>query len=55
MIREKLGHGITTYKGESGFGKHGETTGVSIIYTVLTRLALNRLKAEIEKIDDRAL
>lgn len=54
MIIETLGHGVTVYIGESGFGKKGESTNVKIIYTVLTRLELNKLKAEIEKIDSGA-
>ena len=54
MITESLGHGATTYKGESGFGNHGEALDIKIIYTVVTRLELNRLKAEIEKIDEKA-
>lgn len=54
MITEQLGHGVTTYKGESGYGKHGEAADIKIIYTVLTRLELNRLKTEIEKIDENA-
>ncbi len=54
MITNKLGHGATTYKGEEGFGNHGESVDLKIIYTVVTRLELNRLKSEIEKIDDTA-
>lgn len=54
MIAETLGHGVTTYKGETGFGKHGSSMDIKIIYTVLTRLELNKLKTEIEKIDDGA-
>jgi uncharacterized membrane-anchored protein YitT (DUF2179 family) len=54
MITNRLGHGITTYKGENGFGKQGETAESSILYTVVTRLELNRLKAEINKIDEHA-
>ena len=54
MITDLLGHGATTYKGESGFGKHGESLDIKIIYTVVTRLELNRLKSEIEKIDENA-
>lgn len=54
MIAEKLGHGVTTYKGESGYGRHGDAEDIKIIYTVLTRLELNRLKTEIEKIDENA-
>ena len=54
MIIDNLGHGVTIYKGESGFGKQGEIQDVRIIYTVVTRLELHRLKAEIEKIDPAA-
>ena len=54
MLTNTLGHGVTIYKGESGFGKHGESSDIKIIYTVVTRLELNRLKAELEKIDATA-
>lgn len=54
MITNKLGHGATIYKGEGGFGNHGENTDLKILYTVVTRLELNRLKSEIEKIDETA-
>lgn len=54
LIIEKLGHGVTTYKGQSGYGKNGESSNIEIVYTVVTRLELNRLKTEIEKLDARA-
>lgn len=54
MIIHKLGHGITMYKGESGYGKQGEIVDINIIYTVVTRLELNRLRSEIDKIDSDA-
>ena len=54
MITENLGHGVTLYQGESGVGTHGENTDIKIIYTVLTRLELNKLKSEVEKIDKNA-
>jgi uncharacterized membrane-anchored protein YitT (DUF2179 family) len=54
MITEKLGHGVTLYRGESGVGTHGEATDIKIVYTVLTRLELNKLKSELEKIDENA-
>jgi uncharacterized membrane-anchored protein YitT (DUF2179 family) len=54
MITENLGHGVTIYRGESGVGTTGENTDVKIIYTVLTRLELNKLKSELEKIDENA-
>ena len=54
MLTQVLGHGFTIYKGESGFGKNGEALDIKIIYTVVTRLELNRLKNEINKIDEDA-
>ncbi len=54
MIIETLGRGVTIYNGKSGFGKAGETTDIDIVYTVITRLELSRLNAELEKIDPDA-
>ena len=55
MIINKLGRGITVYKGERGFGKSGEKFyDMKIIYTIITRLEVNKLKVEIEKIDPNA-
>lgn len=53
-IIEKLGRGVTVYNGKGGFGKTGETKDIEIIYTVITRLELNRLNTEIERIDPKA-
>jgi len=54
MIINKLGRGVTIYSGRRGFGKRGETKDTDIIYTVITRLELNRLNTEIEKTDPHA-
>ena len=54
MIISKMGRGVTVYSGKRGYGKRGETQGVEIIYTVITRLELNRLTMEIEKIEPSA-
>lgn len=54
MIMEKIGRGLTVYKGKRGFGSHGERNDIDIIYTVVTRLELNKLNTEIEKIDPYA-
>lgn len=54
MIIENMGRGVTVYKGKSGYGKKGEVHEVDIVYTVITRLELNRLNVEIEKIDPGA-
>lgn len=55
MITTKLGAGITVYKGVSGYGKSGHVARDSnILYTVITRLEVSRLKAEIKNIDPHA-
>lgn len=55
MITEEMGRGLTIYKGERGFGKSGHRDHeIKIIYTVLTRLEVSKLKTEIEKIDPDA-
>ena len=51
MIINELGRGVTVYKGKRGYGKNGETNDTDIIYTVITRLELNKLNTEIIKID----
>jgi uncharacterized membrane-anchored protein YitT (DUF2179 family) len=51
MIIEILGRGVTVYSGKGGFGKKGDVRDIDIIYTVVTRLELNKLNTEIEKID----
>ena len=55
MIQSKLGRGLTIYNGKKGFGKRGESSNTSdIIFTVITRLEVNRLTDEIELIDRNA-
>lgn len=54
MIINKMGRGVTVYTGKSGYGKRGETRDAEIIYTVVTRLELNKLTTEIEKIEPTA-
>jgi uncharacterized membrane-anchored protein YitT (DUF2179 family) len=54
MIVEKLGRGITVYKGIHGFGKRGHLTDMNIIFTVITRLEMSRLRTELDTIDPNA-
>lgn len=54
MIVNTLGRGFTVYSGKRGFGKTGESKDTEILYTVVTRLELNKLNTEIEKIDPNA-
>jgi len=54
-IIEKLGRGVTVYSGKSGFGKRGEVSHeIDILFTVVTRLEISKLKSEIDRIDDKA-
>jgi uncharacterized membrane-anchored protein YitT (DUF2179 family) len=55
MITNELGRGVTVYNGERGFGKSGEKLyDMKIVYTIITRLEVSKLKHEIEKIDPNA-
>ena len=54
MITEKLGRGLTIYKGKGGYGKNGVHNEYDIIYAVITRLEISKLNTEIEKIDPNA-
>ena len=54
MIIDKMGRGVTVYSGKKGFGKRGETKETDIVYTVITRLELNKLMTELDKISPSA-
>lgn len=55
MITTKLGRGVTVYKGTGGYGKRGHSSDDSeILFTVVTRLEISRLRSEIELLDDDA-
>ncbi len=54
-IIENLGMAVTVYKGEGGFGKKGKQQSErKILYSVVTRLEVQKLKLEIDKIDPDA-
>ncbi|HEX7845049.1 MAG TPA: YitT family protein [Chitinophagaceae bacterium] len=52
----KLGRGITVYKGERGFlpGKYEISTDCDIIFTVITRLEMRKLKNLVHEVDPKA-
>jgi uncharacterized membrane-anchored protein YitT (DUF2179 family) len=54
MIINELGFGVTVYKGKQGYGKSGETADRDILYTIITRLELSKLKTAMLKIDPNA-
>jgi uncharacterized membrane-anchored protein YitT (DUF2179 family)/predicted metal-dependent HD superfamily phosphohydrolase len=53
---EQLGRGITVFKGERGFmkGRISESQPCDIIYTVVTRLEVRRMKNNLHAIDHKA-
>ena len=54
-IIEKLGRGCTIYEGKRGFARRGEILlSTDIVFTVVTRLELAKLKKEVDKIDPEA-
>jgi uncharacterized membrane-anchored protein YitT (DUF2179 family) len=54
MIINDIGRGVTVYKGKGGYGKRGASRELDILFTVITRLELSKMNAEIEKIDPNA-
>lgn len=55
MITEEMQRGVTVFKGEKGYGKRGHRQNdTNILYAVVTRLELTRLKDRISRIDDQA-
>ncbi|MGB3344521.1 MAG: YitT family protein [Aequorivita sp.] len=54
-IVEKMGRGCTIFKAEKGFSKRGEPKkSTDVIFTVITRLEMTKLRNEINKIDKNA-
>jgi uncharacterized membrane-anchored protein YitT (DUF2179 family) len=52
MITQKLGRGVTIYTGKGGYGiETDDLKRINIIYTIVTRLEIARLRREIDKID----
>ncbi len=54
MILNNLGRGVTVYNGKRGYRDGGTISETEIIYTVITRLELNKLNTEIMKVDRNA-
>ena len=54
-IIENLGRACTLYYGKRGYAKPGETLKkTDIVYTVITKLEISKLKSEVENIDKDA-
>jgi uncharacterized membrane-anchored protein YitT (DUF2179 family) len=54
MLINKLGKGVTVYSGKGGYGTKGERQDLDIIYSVITRLEIQKLNNEVERIDPNA-
>lgn len=55
MLTERMRSGVTIYSGKRGYGMASyQLSQVDIIYTIITRLEIARLKSEIERIDPNA-
>jgi uncharacterized membrane-anchored protein YitT (DUF2179 family) len=55
MIIDKLGRGVTVYSGQGGYGNRGLVEhSRKIIFCVVTRLEVQKLLTEIERIDEKA-
>jgi uncharacterized membrane-anchored protein YitT (DUF2179 family) len=54
MIQSKLGRGVTVYSGKGGYGRSGIRKEMDILYSVITRLELNKLNGELKRIDPNA-
>lgn len=54
-IVQKLGRGCTIYRGRTGYAAKGlALEDIDIIFTVITRLEMAKLKTEINKVDENA-
>jgi uncharacterized membrane-anchored protein YitT (DUF2179 family) len=54
-IIEELGRGVTVYSGKKGYGKRGESLSENdILFTVVTRLEVGKLRSLIGAIDKKA-
>jgi uncharacterized membrane-anchored protein YitT (DUF2179 family) len=55
MLTDHLGRGVTVYSGKGGYGEEKDhLQPFDILYTVITRLEIAKLKSEIDKIDPNA-
>lgn len=54
MITQRMGRGLTIYRGKRGIGKDGVSKDVDILYCVITRLEMGALTEAVEKIDPNA-
>lgn len=54
VLIDKLGVGVTVFKGAGGYGQTGQTVEQDILHTIVTRLDIRRLHLLVESIDVQA-
>mgnify|MGYP003668663267 FL=1 len=53
-LMEKVGVGLTVYKGSQGYGSRGKQDGINIIHTVINRIDIRRTYRSVDQIDPDA-
>jgi uncharacterized membrane-anchored protein YitT (DUF2179 family) len=54
VLKEKMGNGMTVYKGVSGSGSSGEVEDITIIHSVINRIDIARFYRLVNHIDKKA-
>lgn len=54
MIIEKMGRGLTIFPARGGYRTEGRSVDYDVLYTVITRLEINKLYRELDRIDPKA-
>lgn len=54
MIIEKMGRGLTIFPARGGYRTDGGSADYDVLYTVITRLEINKLYRELDRIDSKA-
>lgn len=49
-----LGRGVTAFKADGGFGEKAKNPDRNVLFCVVTRLEINKIQSEIDKIDTKA-
>ena len=54
MLVDDMGRGVTIYQGSGGYNASGGSKTYQVIYTIVTRLEMSRLRKELDEIDPNA-
>jgi len=54
MLVDHMGRGVTIYQGSGGYNASGASKTYQVIYTIVTRLEMSRLRKELDEIDPNA-